>query len=136
MNFWNSLLNAVFLVGLCVGAYFYFTLPKDYGPPPNDAWFQSAVVSQSEPVLVKFGADWCGPCRMMEPVLDQFAAHIDGRVGVVRVDVDQHSNLAQHYGVSAIPHLFLFRHGRVVADRVGSADEEQLRTWVAAHAQE
>ena len=135
MNFLNSLINVVLLMGLCIGGYFYFTSPKDYGPPPNDAWFQSAVIGQSEPVLVKFGADWCGPCRMMEPVLDQFAARVGGRVGVVRVDVDQHPTLAAHYGVSAIPHLLLFHHGKVVADRVGSADMEQLRAWIAAHAQ-
>lgn len=133
MNLFNSLMNFVFLVAICVGGYFFLTMPKDYGTPPDDGWFQSAVIQQSQPVLVKFGAEWCGPCRAMEPVLDQFEARMGGQVGVVRVNVDQHPNLAQHYGVSSIPRLMLFRSGKVVADRVGYADEQQLQSWVASY---
>jgi thioredoxin 1 len=133
MSTFNSILNALVLTLLCVGVYFFLTSPHDYGPPPTDAWFQSTVISRSEPVLVKFGADWCGPCRMLEPELDQLASR--GHVAVVRVDVDQHPNLAQHYGVSAIPRLLLFNHGKVVADRVGFADQQQLQNWVASYAQ-
>lgn len=131
MNSINSLLNAIFLVGLCVLAYCFFTSPKDFGPPPDNAWFQSVVINQPGPVVVKFGADWCGPCRMMEPVLDQFSMSEPG-VSVVRINVDQHGDLAQHYGVSSIPRLFLFEQGKVIGDRVGYLDEQQLRDWVIA----
>lgn len=133
MSTLNSFLNALVLVGLCIAGYFFLVTPKDYGSPPDDPWFRSTVTSRPEPVLVKFGAEWCGPCRMLDPELDQLASNLRGRVEVVRVNVDQRPDLAQHYGVSSIPRLFLFRHGKVVADRVGYADNQQLREWVASH---
>jgi thioredoxin len=134
MNTLNSILNAIVLVVLCVAAYFFLMSPKDYGPPPSDNWFRSAVTSRSEPVLVKFGADWCGPCRMMDPELDRLEGDLRGHVSVVRVNVDQHPDLAQHYGISSIPRLMLFRRGQVVADRVGYADRSQLQEWIAGYA--
>lgn len=134
MNTLNSLFNVLFLVGLCILGYFMFNAPKDFGPPPDNAWFQSAVTNQPGPVVVKFGADWCGPCQMMESVLDQFSASEPG-VPVVRINVDQHQDLAQHYGVSSIPRLFIFEHGKVVGDRVGYMDEQQLKDWVRSRMQ-
>jgi thioredoxin 1 len=71
---------------------------------------------------------------MMEGELDKLSAQMGGRVSVVRVDVDQHPNLAQHYGVSSIPRLMLFKHGQVVDDRVGYMDSENLAQWVTANA--
>ncbi len=100
--------------------------------PPDDAWFQAQVIESPTPVLVKFGADWCGPCRRLDPELDQLG--LNGKLAIVRVDVGKHQRLAQHYGVSGIPHLLLFQHGVVVAQRVGYADHEQLRQWVSGHA--
>jgi thioredoxin 1 len=129
----NSALNVVMLVGLCVAAFFFFTSPSVPVEPPNDAWFNAEVISRNEPVLVKFGADWCGPCRMMEPELDKLASETGGRLGVVRVDVGKKPALAQHYGVSSIPRLLLFYNGRVVADRVGYANEKQLEDWIASN---
>jgi thioredoxin len=133
MSTLNSLLNALVLAGLCVGVYFVLTTPHDFGPPPTDPWFQQVVVAEQRPVLVKFGATWCGPCQAMEGQLDQFQASNGGAVAVVRVDVDQHPGLARHYGISGIPHAFLFEQGKVVADRVGYLDSQQLREWVARY---
>ena len=126
-------LNTLVLTGLCAGAFFILSMPKAPVPPPDDSWFNMAVIGRAEPVLVKFGANWCGPCRMMEGELDRFARQSGSRVAVVRVDVDRRPELAQHYGVSSIPRLLLFSHGQVVADRVGYADHDQLGTWVASN---
>ncbi len=130
----DKMLNFIVAIGLCGAAYFIFGGPREPVKPPNDAWFQSTVASNPGLVLVKFGAEWCGPCRMMEGELDKLSAQMGGRVSVVRVDVDQHPNLAQHYGVSSIPRLMLFKHGQVVDDRVGFMDTQNLAQWVTANA--
>jgi thioredoxin len=104
-------------------------------PPPEDRWFQNAVISSTRPVLVKFGADWCPPCRHMETVLDQAHGRLAGRVKIVRINIDEKPELAQHYGVHAIPQLFLFDHGRIIASHGGFADASQLQNWVKARVQ-
>jgi thioredoxin len=122
------------MVVLALGAIVYSCLTKSaepVKPPQDDPWFQTEVVDQPGPVLVKFGAPWCGPCRMLDPELDKLSA--SGGVTVVRVEVDEHRELAQHYGVSSIPRLLLFDHGKVVADRVGYADSTQLQAWIGEH---
>lgn len=129
----NSMLNFLVLAALCTGGYFVLTSPRDFGTPPDDPWFQQVVVAESRPVLVKFGADWCGPCQAMEGQLDQFQVENGGAVAVVRINVEQHPQLARHYAISGIPHSFLFDHGKVVADRVGYMDVQQLRAWVATN---
>ncbi len=132
----NALLNAL-VVGLIfiavgiVGFRFYKTgMLQDYATP-NDPWFRTTVLQSTKPVVVKFGAPWCGPCRMLDPELDELGR--SSKIAVVRIDVDTHRALAQNYGVCAIPHMFLFVKGTLVAERVGYADCEQLRKWVAAH---
>ncbi len=128
----DSKFNVVVLVGLCLAGYFYITQRSEPVKPPDDRWFQATVVDRSGPVLVKFGAPWCGPCRRLDGELDKVAR--SGRVNVVRIEVDQHRDLAHHYGVSAIPRLLLFNGGNVIADRVGYVDSQQLQTWIAQHA--
>ncbi len=127
-------LNTLVAATVCATAYYILTAPRAPGAPPDDAWFQRAVISRSEPVLVKFGADWCGPCRMLDPELDQFSKKAQGRVAVIRVDVASHPDLARHYGVSSIPRLLLFRDGQVLADRVGYVDHQHLQDWVTSYA--
>ncbi len=99
--------------------------------PPRDLWFQTTVVASRAPVLVKFGADWCPPCRAMERELDRLESRIAGRVRIVRIDVDERRDLAAHYGVSGIPRVMLFDEGRVAADRVGFQDARQLHAWLS-----
>jgi len=70
---------------------------------------------------------------MMEGELDQLSSNLRGEVAVVRVNVDRHHDLARHYGISSIPRLMLFRHGQVVADRVGYVDRQQLQQWIASN---
>ena len=124
-----SKVNAVVLIGLLIAGYFFVTNALKPVEPPSDHWFQTAVVDQPEPVLVKFGAPWCGPCRMLDPELDKLAK--SGRVHVVYVEIEEHPELARHYGVTSIPRLLLFDHGNLRADRVGYADCQQLQNWIA-----
>ncbi|SFI91878.1 thioredoxin family protein [Planctomicrobium piriforme] len=98
--------------------------------PPDDPWFKNAITNYPRPVLVKFGADWCPPCRHMEGVLDDVAPMLSGRVKVVRIDIDRKPELAQHYGVSGIPQVFLFDHGKVIARHGGFGDAQQVKNWV------
>ncbi|HEX3870260.1 MAG TPA: thioredoxin family protein [Pirellulales bacterium] len=137
MNRINVAFNCI-VVAMLVGVGGYVTFHSSgFGlvpgfSEPDDSWFHSAVLERSQPVVVKFGASWCGPCRMIEPELDRLAS--SGRVAVVRVDVDRNRELARHYRVSSIPAVFLFHHGSVVAHRVGYADSNELKKWVSQHA--
>lgn len=98
--------------------------------PPEDKWFQSAVLGAPRPVLVKFGAEWCGPCRHVDSLLSQSADDLSRQVKVVRIDIDARPNLADHYHISSIPRLMLFNQGRLVAQHGGFADSDQLQDWV------
>ena len=98
--------------------------------PPDDFWFQSVVVEESRPVVVKFGAEWCGPCVHMEQVLDELASSVSGQVKIVRIDIDEMPELAAHYGVSTIPRIFLFKKGHVVTSHGGFHDAQSMKTWL------
>lgn len=123
-----SKFNVLVLIAFCVAGVLFIASTQEPVAPPPDRWFQTAVVEQSGPVLVKFGAPWCGPCRMLDPELDKLAE--SGRINVVRIEVGEHPELARHYGVRAIPRLLLFDRGNLLADRVGYADYQQLRSWI------
>ncbi len=106
--------------------------PKQELQPPNDVWFNDRVINEVAPVLVKFGAEWCGPCRSMDSVLDEYRSKSDGEVRVVQVDIDKHPDLAQHYHVGPIPKLVLFHRGKIVAQTTGSRDYDDLCKWVSS----
>lgn len=103
-----------------------------YPPPPADEWFQTHVIapSQDQPVVVKFGARWCGPCRAMESQLASLEQALPGRVEVVEIDTDERPELAHHFGVRGIPRTFLLSGGRVVDDREGYLSSRELEAWV------
>lgn len=98
--------------------------------PPDDTWFEHAVTRSSRPVLVKFGADWCPPCRQTDAVLDHASGQISGKVKVVRINIDEKPHLAAHYGIHGIPQVYLFREGRIIARHGGFVDPEQVKNWV------
>lgn len=99
-------------------------------PPPADPWFQAAVIDESRLVLVEFGASWCGPCQKLEPVLDDLEQRLSRSLRVVRVDIDEKPELAEHYQVQMVPRLFLFQSGKLVGTRAGYHDRDQLERWI------
>jgi thioredoxin 1 len=96
----------------------------------NDADFDTAVLQSEEPVLVDFWAQWCGPCKMIAPALDELADTYAGRAKVVKVDIDQNRATAMKYHVRSIPMLLLFKDGQVQATQIGAVGKAQLSQMI------
>lgn len=96
----------------------------------GDADFDTAVLQSGEPVLVDFWAEWCGPCRMIGPSLEELAAQYDGKVKIAKVNVDENPESPALLGVRGIPALFLFKDGEVVSNKVGAAPKAALKAWI------
>ena len=97
----------------------------------SDADFDKEVLKSSEPVLVDFFAEWCGPCKAMAPALEQVAADMKGKVKVAKLDVDQNPEVTQKYTIQAMPTLMIFKDGKKVAERVGAlTQKKQLQDWI------
>ncbi len=92
----------------------------------TDATFEKEVISSEIPVLVDFWAVWCGPCKMIAPVVEELAADYDGKLKVGKVDVDAHKQAAMKYGIRSIPTLLLFKDGKVVQQIIGALPKKQL----------
>jgi thioredoxin 1 len=96
----------------------------------TDADFDSAVLQSDEPVLVDFWAQWCGPCKMIAPALDQIANEYAGKAKVVKVDIDANQATALKYHVRSIPMLLLFKGGQVQATQIGAVGKAQLTQMI------
>jgi thioredoxin 1 len=94
--------------------------------PVTDASFESDVIKSEIPVLVDFWAPWCGPCRMVAPVVDEIAQQYDGKVKVVKVNTDENPNVASQYGIRSIPTLMIFKGGQRVDMVVGAVPKTTL----------
>jgi len=92
--------------------------------------FQSDVLQASEPVVVDFWAEWCGPCKMIAPALEEIATELSGKVKVAKVNIDENPELAAQYGVRSIPTLMLFKDGEVADMKVGAAPKTALSAWI------
>ena len=93
----------------------------------SDDSFETEVLKSGTPVLVDFWAEWCGPCKMIAPVLDQVATEYEGRLRIAKVDVDSSQATAMRYGVRSIPTLMLFKNGVVEAQQAGMLSKDSLK---------
>ena len=98
----------------------------------TEADFQTEVLESEVPVLVDFYADWCGPCKMMSPVLDQISNELEGQIKIGKVNVDEDPNLAGAYKVMSIPNFVLFKNGQVVDQVIGAVPKDQMMGKIKA----
>jgi thioredoxin 1 len=96
----------------------------------TDVSFEDEVLKSSKPVLVDYWADWCGPCKMIAPILDEIADEYAGRLKVVKLNIDENPKTPPIYGIRGIPTLKLFREGEVVAEKVGAVSKSQLTAFI------
>ena len=99
----------------------------------TDSEFEAEVLKSSTPVLVDFWADWCGPCKMVAPVLEEIAGEYEGRLKVAKVDVDENTKTASQFGIRSIPSLLLFKDGAEVDRIIGALPKSQLTEKIEPH---
>ena len=99
----------------------------------TDASFESDVLKSAEPVLVDFWAEWCGPCKMIAPVLSEIADEYSGKIKICKMDVDANNETPAKFGIRGIPTLIIFKGGNAVAQKVGALSKSQLIQFVDAN---
>nr|4BA7_A Chain A, LBCA THIOREDOXIN [synthetic construct]4BA7_B Chain B, LBCA THIOREDOXIN [synthetic construct] len=99
----------------------------------NDENFEEEVLKSDKPVLVDFWAPWCGPCRMIAPIIEELAEEYEGKVKFAKVNVDENPETAAKYGIMSIPTLLLFKNGEVVDKLVGARPKEALKERIEKH---
>ena len=96
----------------------------------SDASFESDVLKSAEPVVVDFWAEWCGPCRMIAPALEEIAGTLNGKVKIVKLNVDENPQTAAKYGIQSIPTLMIFKNGQMASRQIGAAPKQKLEQWI------
>lgn len=99
----------------------------------SDASFEADVIQADQPVLVDYWAEWCGPCKMIAPILDEVATSYDGRVTIAKMNVDQNREVPAKYGIRGIPTLMIFKSGQLAATKVGALSKAQLTAFIDAN---
>ena len=98
----------------------------------SDATFEQDVLKASGPVVVDFWAEWCQPCRMIAPALEEISKSLNGKVKIVKLNVDENPGTAAKFGIQSIPTLMLFKNGELASRQVGAAPKQKLEQWITA----
>jgi thioredoxin 1 len=96
----------------------------------SDATFESEVLKATSPVVVDFWAEWCGPCRMIAPALEEIAGSLGPKVKIVKLNVDENPQTAAKYGIQSIPTLMIFKDGQLASRQIGAAPKQKLEQWI------
>ncbi len=99
----------------------------------SDASFDSDVLKASTPVLVDYWAEWCGPCKMIAPILDDVSKDYSGKLRIAKMNVDENRDIPAKYGIRGIPTLMLFKDGQLAATKVGALSKAQLTAFIDSH---
>ena len=99
----------------------------------SDASFEADVLKSDKPVLVDFWAEWCGPCKMIAPILDEVAGGYEGKLAIAKVNVDENRNTPAQFGIRGIPTLMIFKDGALAATQVGAVSKAQLTAFIKQH---
>ena len=100
--------------------------------PVTDSSFKADVLESSTPVVVDFWAEWCGPCRMIAPALEEISKEMEGKVKIVKLNVDENPGTSAQFGIRSIPTLMMFKGGKVASQKVGAAPKGELVKWINA----
>ena len=99
----------------------------------SDAGFENEVLRSEVPVLVDFWAEWCGPCKMIGPILEEIGRSYEGKLRIAKVNVDEHQATAAKFNIRSIPTLLLFKNGALIAQKVGAVSQSHLTAFLEGH---